>query len=310
MAQSPANLIVNGGAEDGNGKSITGWGFRSGGLTSDQLTWGVSPDASEGKHSFQISVLQPVPAQTWWAQEFLLPANAKSVQVSFAAKQKTDVSRTKWAVPSVGCWFLDKSGKWIVYQSLREVVPSDAWVTYRTVANVPEGAARMGVRLNVGSLGVIDALFDDVRAVPLEWTVKRTGGTDKQAVADVITDAADSKRSLHLASVDSLDPIHVAWTRATPVTPGITRYTISLKAKVRDGAGDSHADATMGYAFLDDKRHEIGYQPFAIVTGKDWHTYAVKVVAPAGTALIEARLCLDGTGESDAYFDSLSVLPE
>jgi len=326
MADTPANLLVNGGAEDGSGKTIAGWAFAPGPLTADQVDWNVSHDAFEGKNSFHIGLLQPVGANVWWVQDFALPADARSVQVSFAAKQKTDASRTKWAVPSVGCFFLDKSGKWMVYEYLREVLPSDAWATYKAAINVPPGAVRMGVRLTVGSMGIVDALFDDVRATASDsyanmlqngdaedgsagWVVKRTAGSDKQAVADVAKDAPGGKQSLHLASVETLDPIHVSWTQAFPVTLGISTYDVTLKAKIREGAGDKHADATVGYAFLNENRREIGYLPFGVVTGKSWDSCTAKITVPADAQYIEVRLCLDGVGLTDAYFDSVKVTP-
>ncbi len=325
-ADMPANLLVNGGAEDGTDKTIANWTFVSGGLTPAQLTYCVSPDAAEGKQSFRIALTEPVGANVWWVQECTLPPNTKSLAVSFSGKQKTDDARTKWAVPSVGCYFGSKAVPWIGYQALRTVAPSDTWVKYSANVNVPPGAERIGLRLTVGSMGIVDALYDDVKIAPSEtyanellngdiedgaanWTVKRATGNAQQLVADVATDAADGKKALRLSSSDPLLAIHGAWMQSVPTVIGITAYTVSLKAKIHEGAGDKHADATVGYAFLNEKGREIGYLPFGIVTGKTWDTYTAKINAPADAASIEVRLCLDGTGPTDAYFDGVKVVP-
>ncbi|HEY3332197.1 MAG TPA: hypothetical protein VGK19_19370 [Capsulimonadaceae bacterium] len=326
FADAPVNLIKNGSAEDATGNVIAGWSWTPGSITPEQGVGGVSNDAFEGKNSFRIAMTQPVGANVWFVQGFSLPPTTKSFQVIFSAKQKTDAARTQWAVPGVGCYFNDKAGQWMYYQYLRNVDPSDKWTTFTNTVNVPIGATSVGLRLAVGSQGVIEALFDDIRVYPsdsyanslinadiedgtLAWVVKRTACNDKQAVADVAKDGADGKQSLHLGSTDTLNPVHVSWSQMVQTTGGITSYDISIKGKVVDGAGANHPDATVGYAFLNEKRREIGYMPFGVLTGKTWAPYTTKVAVPPDTQFIEVRLCLDGTGLTDAYFDSIKIVP-
>ncbi|HEY3376071.1 MAG TPA: hypothetical protein VGL77_01135, partial [Armatimonadota bacterium] len=329
-AQAPANALKNGGAETGSEQTIAGWTFTTNGLTPEQLSYGVSDKANEGKQSFYIALLKPVQANVWWAQEIPITPGMKSVQISLSAKRKTDDSLTKYGAPGVSCYFLDKANQWISWQSVCDVPESSDWVALGGVVTLPPGTVRMGIRLGVGCLGVMGVLFDDVRAIPSDtylnmlangdleegtattvpgWTWKMNRAAETQFTYALTPDATEGKRAVRLASGDNSVTVHAYGAQVIPVVPGISAYQLSLKGKIREGAGDKQCDATAGYAFLDVKRRQIAYLPICLLTGKTWEDYSAKIMTPADAKYIEVRLCLDGAGVTEAFFDAVKLLP-
>lgn len=325
---SAANLLKNGGAEEGTDKTVAAWTFSNPALPGDQGTYGVSDVASAGKQGFFISATKAVPLNLWLVQEVKLPAGTKSAQISCKARSQVDAARTQYAAGIVGCYFLDANNQWINWQPILTVPESKDWATLAGNVAVPAGAARMGVRLNLMSSGVASVWFDDVQAIPSPsyqnvvingdfeasdsaapgWALVRKKGAEKSMAGGVSAEASEGKHALRLAAVDN-GLLEAYWAQTIGATPGISRYQLKLKGKVNAAAGAKQADAMVTYAFLDKDRREIGALPAGLVTSANWSEISASISAPPEAAYLEIRLGLTGAGATEALFDSVSLLP-
>ncbi|HEY3332534.1 MAG TPA: hypothetical protein VGK19_21065 [Capsulimonadaceae bacterium] len=334
LAAPPAvvNSIVNGGAEDGQAQSVPGWRFEAGSLTSDQVSFGISPDASEGKQSLRLALLKPVnAANVWWWQEVVVAPGTKSYAVSCSAKRVTDAARTAWADAGISCYFIGNGNSWLGWQALRSVPDSQGWIPLKANVTVPPGTQRIGIRTGLSCTGVVEAWFDDIRAVPSTdrylntllngsfedpiapvptgWVWATRSGTPKDVVVRPSPDAADGKQAISVVVLGTGTTVNATLAQRVPITPGIKTYKLSLKSKLVSAAASKASDVTFGYAFLNDTGHEIGFLPMGLVAGTSWEVSTASLMAPPDAQSVEVRVVVEGTGAVEAAFDDVNLVP-
>lgn len=163
LAQQGDNLLVNSrlSASGSDAKRVQGWSFsewifRDNPGLADKLDWGAMED-SEGERCLFIASKESVKTNVWWQQQLVATPGA-TYELSVSVKGALQPG-SKYGGVSVGVYFLDQTGRWLGYQEIPGLKPTESWESVQLKVTVPEEAAKVGVRLGTNFHGLINVSF-------------------------------------------------------------------------------------------------------------------------------------------------------
>ncbi len=166
LAQSDENLLKNGDIQAGAGRSVPGWTFSDWNLKPElprgeeqaKVTdWGVKED-EKGRQCLWIGTSAKVQSEMWWQQE-VKAEGGSTYALSF--RSKGSIQEMTWGGFGVLWYFLGQNNDWLGVEKI-PVELSDDWKTWTSKVTIPDNAVKVGVRLGIVDLGIINVFFEDV----------------------------------------------------------------------------------------------------------------------------------------------------
>jgi len=141
------------------------WNLKEGTPEAAATKWGVVKEqGDEARKCLWTATSAPVKVMAWWQQEVKCEPG-ETYTLSFRAKGSAGEGN-KSGFPGCGFYLLDASGKWLLFQPVKDVELSSEWKSYSASVSVSEDTAKLGVRLGItGENGALEMFFDDVKLV-------------------------------------------------------------------------------------------------------------------------------------------------